>query len=63
VEMKGYPYANVKSTKISQHLQIVEINYEGVSERFLNVLNFLGTLNICKIAINSAFTLHLYVLN
>jgi len=62
VEIKGYPEAKVKSTKISQHLQIVEIICEDVNGIFVNVLNFLGTLDLCKITINSAFTLQLYVL-
>lgn len=61
VEFKGHPDAKVKSTKISQHLQIVEIICEDVNGIFANVLNFLGTLNICKITINSGFTLQLYV--
>ncbi|OQU83113.1 hypothetical protein SORBI_3005G078132 [Sorghum bicolor] len=47
VEFKGHPDAKVKSTKISQHLQIVEIICEDVNGIFANVLNFLGTLNIC----------------
>lgn len=47
VEIKGYPDAKVKSTKISQHLQIVKIICEDVNGIFVNVLNFLGTLNIC----------------
>ena len=62
VQMKGHPDASAKSNKISQHLKIVEINCEDVNERFLNVLNFFGALNICKITINSDFTLNLYVL-
>jgi hypothetical protein len=62
VEIKGYPDAKVTSTKISQYLQIVEIICEGVNEIFVNVLNLLDTLNICKMTINSAFTLHFYVL-
>ena len=62
VEIKGYPDAKVKSTKISQHLQIVKIICEDVNGIFVNVLNFLGTLNLCKITINSAFTRQLYVL-
>ena len=62
MQMKGHPDASAKSNKISQHLKIVEINCEDVNERFLNVLNFFGALNICKITINSAFTLQLYVL-
>ncbi|XP_066342813.1 F-box/LRR-repeat protein At3g26922-like isoform X1 [Miscanthus floridulus] len=47
VEIKGYPDAKVKSTKISQHLQIVKIICEDVNGIFVNVLNFLGTLNLC----------------
>ncbi|CAL4994591.1 unnamed protein product [Urochloa decumbens] len=49
VEVRGCLDEKVKSTMTSQHLKIVEVKCDIVNERFLNIVNFFGTLNICKL--------------
>ncbi|OQU83117.1 hypothetical protein SORBI_3005G078600 [Sorghum bicolor] len=61
MEMKGHLHATEDSTKISQHLKIVKIKCERVNETVLNVLNFMGTLNICKITTNAAFRFYISI--
>jgi hypothetical protein len=61
MEMKGHRHATEESTKISQHLKIVKIKCETVNETVLNVLNFMGTLNICKITTNTGFAFYISI--
>lgn len=46
VVVEGRPDAKGKSSMISQHLKIVEVNCFEVDQRRLNLLKFLGSLNI-----------------
>ncbi|KAL6658558.1 hypothetical protein ACP70R_004144 [Stipagrostis hirtigluma subsp. patula] len=46
VEIKGCCDAMERSTKISEHLNMVEVKFEVVNEEVLNFLMFMGTLNI-----------------
>ena len=62
MELKGRPDATNESTTISQHLQIVEVKCGIVDEKVLNILNVLGTFDICKKIANTGFLLHFYVL-
>ncbi|XP_039778148.1 F-box/FBD/LRR-repeat protein At3g51530-like [Panicum virgatum] len=48
VEIQGRPDATDESTKILEYLQIVEVKCEKINERVHSFLNFMGTLNICK---------------
>jgi hypothetical protein len=54
-EVKGHLDETVKSTMISQHLKIVEVQCELVDQRVLKLLKFFGTLNICKTMANFSF--------
>ncbi|CAO2141221.1 unnamed protein product [Urochloa humidicola] len=46
VEVDGRLDATEKPTLISQHLKVVKVKCGAVDERVLNVLNFLGTVDI-----------------
>jgi hypothetical protein len=58
VEIQGRPDATDKSTKISQHLQIVEVKCGKINGGVHSFLNFMGTLNICKIVTKTCCLLH-----
>ena len=58
VVVEGRPDAKGKSSMISQHLKIVEVKCFEVDQRLLNLLKFLGSLNICKIMTKTASVLH-----
>uniref|UniRef100_A0A0D9XQ51 FBD domain-containing protein n=1 Tax=Leersia perrieri TaxID=77586 RepID=A0A0D9XQ51_9ORYZ len=53
VQMKGSRRPSEISAAMLKHLEIVEVKCEVVDERVLNVLKFLGRLNICKITIGT----------
>uniref|UniRef100_A0A8R7U6T0 F-box domain-containing protein n=1 Tax=Triticum urartu TaxID=4572 RepID=A0A8R7U6T0_TRIUA len=53
VEIKGGYNAVETSAAISKHLKAVEVKCNSVDAEVLKILKFLGTLNICKLTINS----------
>jgi hypothetical protein len=59
--MTGHRHATEESTMISQHLKIVQFKCETVNETLLSILNFMGTLNICKLITNTSFVFYISI--